>query len=303
VLHRYGSVAEALALRLLAMGEGARLEPVHQLAAAFGTGRGTVQSALKLLVEEGAVELSRSHGNRGSFVVNIDQAKLLRLAGISPMIGVMAVAYSPRFQGLAAGLTRGFQTANLPMVLAQLRGGKNRIHFLRTGRCDFAVVSRLAWQAEQAEGDLRLVHSFGPGSNVGDHVLILARPDARGILDGMRVAVDSQSYDHMRLTLEECRGKSVTLVEVSYAQALPRLLSGEIDAAVWDTGVSIPASLPLVIAPRQNRDPAGDPDTEAVLIVRSDEPALGDLLRGRVDPELVALVQRKVLAGEEIPVF
>jgi hypothetical protein len=302
LLHRYGSVAEALALRLLAMQEGDRLEPVHLLAAQFGTGRGTVQSALKLLTDEGAAVLE-SHGNRGSFLARVDRAKLLAMAGISPLIGAMPVAYSLRFQGLATGLTRVFETAGLPLVLAQLRGARHRLHFLRTGRCDFAVVSRLAWQQEEAQGDLRQVAGFGPGSNVGDHVLLLHGPEHGGIVDGMKVGVDRSSHDHVRLTLAECEGKAVQLVEISYAQAVPRLLAGEIDAAVWDLEVPLPPSLPLATVPRQQRDPAGDLDTEAVLVTRAESGALGDLLAGCIDPAAVTAVQRRVLAGEEMPVF
>lgn len=302
MLHRYGSVAQALALRLLALREGDRLEAVHALAARFGTGRGTVQSALKLLSDEGAVVLESRHGNRGSFLRSLDRERLLAMAGISPVIGVMPVAYSPRFQGLAAGLTHGFAGAGLPLVLAQLRGARHRLHFLRTGRCDFAIVSRLAWKEEEERGDLRLVHGFGPGSNVGDHVLVLTSPTAPGICDGMRVGVDPASHDHMRLTLAECQGKAVQLVEIGYSQVLPKLLAREIDATVWDREVALPDSLGLTVVPRQQRDP-GDPDTEAMLVTRTEAEGLADLLQNRIDPAAVIGVQRRVLAGEEVPVF
>lgn len=308
MLHRYGSVAESLALRLLGLREGERLAPVHQLAAEFGTGRGTVQSALKLLADGGAIVL-KTQGIKGSFIRQIDRDLLLAAAGIFPLIGAMPVAYSTRFQGLAAGLTRAFEAEALPLVLAQVRGGRNRIHFLRTGRCDFAVISRLAWQQEEQAGDLHLVHSFGSSSNVSDHVLLLARPAARdrpvpqGIEDGMRVGIDRASHDHARLTLAECEGKAVTLVEISYAQALPKLLAREIDAAVWDTGVPLPATLPLVVVPRERRVPGGDADTEAVMVTRTEAAALGALLCRAIKPAVVTAVQQRVLSGDEIPVF
>lgn len=292
-------------MRLLALREGERLEPVHQLAAQFGTGRGTVQSALKVLTDEGAVALE-SHGNRGSFIRELDRERLLAKAGIAPLIGIMPVAYSLRFQGLATGLKRASDQAGLPLVLALVRGGKNRIHFLRTGRCDFAVVSRLAWQAEEAQGDLRLIHAFGPGSNVGDHSLLLKADqtdNAGGIVDGMRVGVDPSSHDHLRLTLMECQGRAIHMVEISYAEAIPRLMAGEIDAAVWDQEIPLPPSLPLITVPRRRGDLAGAPDTEAVLITRAEAGLLGDLLAGSIDPETVAAVQRRVLAGEEMPVI
>ncbi len=302
MLHRYGSVAKNLALRLLALQPGDRFETVGQLAEQFGTGRGTVQSAMQLLVKEGCVDLE-SRGSLGSFVRTLDTAKLLAMAGISPIIGVMAVPYSLHFQGLAAGLTRAFERARLPLVLAHMRGGMQRLHFLRTGRCDFAVISRLSWLQEEPKGDLRQVFSFGPGSNVADHVLLLASPTAEGVADGMRVGVDPSSYDHVRLTREECQGAEVQLVEISYSQAVPKLLAGEIDAALWDAGVTMPAGLPLKVVPRRHRTPDADPNTEAVLVARTDASALAALIGARIHPHRVLEVQRRVLTGMEPPTF
>jgi len=301
LLHRYGSVAETLALRLLALSDGDRLQSVGALAAEFGIGRGTVQSALAILLREGALEVE-SRGRHGSFVTHLDTRKLLALAGVSPIVGVMPVPYSLRLQGLAAGLSHGFELGALPMLMAHMRGGRNRLHFLDTRRCDFAVISRLAW-AEEGRDDLRLVLAFGPGSSVGSHVLLLASAAQTGIRDGMRVGVDPSSHDHLRLTLEECQGKAVQLVEISYSQAAPKLLAREIDAALWDEGVALPERTALTMAPLQHRLPGAELDTEAVLVTRTDTGPLGDLIARRLSVQVVSEIQRQVLAGEALPVF
>lgn len=302
MLHRYGSVAESLALRLLALQPGDRLDPVGQLAEEFGTGRGTVQSALRLLTQEGAV-LLRNRGSLGSFVTAINHDKLLSIARLSPIIGVMALPYSIRFQGLSTGLGIAFEKAGLPLVLAHLRGARSRLHFLRTGRCSFAIISRLAWEEERAAGDLQILFAFGPGSNVGAHVLILSDPAATRIIDGMRVGVDETSHDHMRLTMQECREKAVDLVPISYAQIANKLKTGEINAAIWDASVALPPGLPVVTVPLQRHDFADDPNTEAVLVVRTELEPLGQLLQRRIDPALILAVQRQVLTGERLASF
>ncbi|MFZ5825052.1 MAG: GntR family transcriptional regulator YhfZ [Bacillota bacterium] len=302
MLHRYGSVAESLALRLLALQPGDRLDPVGQLAAEFGTGRGTVQSAFRVLTQEGAVVL-HNRGSLGAFVKEIDYHKLLDIADLSPIIGVMALPYSIRFQGLSTGLAVAFEQARLPLVLAHLRGARSRLHFLRTGRCSFAVISRLAWEEEQEAGDLKLLFSFGPGSNVGEHVLVLANPEARGITDGMRVGLDPSSHDHLRLTAQECRGKAVELVHISYAEIASKLTMGEIDAAIWDASVALPLNLQVVMLPLQHRHPTDDPNTEAVLVVRAEMEALGRLLQRHIDPSVIRTVQQQVVAGERLAAF
>ena len=300
MLHRYGSVAEELARRLAAHRVGDRLASVGELAAEFGTGRGTVQAALKLLIDEGAVELER-RGSLGSFITKLDYARLMARAGLATVIGVMPVAYSLHFIGLATGLTRAFAQAEIPLVLAQVRGGRSRIQLLRTGRCDFAVASRMAWEAESGAGDLQLVFSFGPGSSVGEHVL-LVREGFDGIADGMRVGVDPTSHDHMRLTLEECQGRAVEMVEISYAQSLSLLLRGAIDATVWDGGAPLVPRGLKILPLRRRSGPTGG-DTEAVLLTRGSDQALAALLRARIRPEAVVEVQRRVLSGEELPAF
>jgi len=300
VLHRYGSVAEELARRLAAHRVGDRLASVGELAAEFGTGRGTVQAALKLLIDEGAVELER-RGSLGSFITKLDYARLMARAGLATVIGVMPVAYSLHFIGLATGLTRAFAQAEIPLVLAQVRGGRSRIQLLRTGRCDFAVASRMAWEAESGAGDLQLVFSFGPGSSVGEHVL-LVREGFDGIADGMRAGVDPTSHDHMRLTLEECQGRAVEMVEISYAQSLSLLLRGAIDATVWDGGAPLVPRGLKILPLRRRSGPTGG-DTEAVLLTRGSDQALAALLRARIRPEAVVEVQRRVLSGEELPAF
>lgn len=302
MLHRYGSVAESLALRLLALQPGDRLDPVGQLAAEFGTGRGTVQSAFRVLTQEGAVVL-HNRGSLGAFVKEIDHQRLLDIAGLSPIIGVMALPYSIRFQGLSTGLSVAFERAGLPLVLAHLRGARSRLHFLRTGRCSFAVISRLAWEEEHQAGDLQLLFSFGPGSNVGEHVLVLADPKARGITDGMRVGLDRSSHDHLRLTLQECQGKAVELVHISYTEIASKLTLGEIDAAIWDASVALPLNLQVVFLPLQHHHQADDPNTEAVLVVRSEMEALGRLLQHRIESAVITQVQRQVVTGERMAAF
>ncbi|TFJ94259.1 GntR family transcriptional regulator YhfZ [Lentibacillus salicampi] len=302
--HRYGTVAIDLARRLLTLSEGDRMDPIGKLATEFGTGRGTIQSAFKLLADDGALQLE-SLGKRGSFIKKLDRSILLEKAELTAIIGAMPVAYSTHFQGLATGLNQTFLESDIPLILAMLRGSKNRIHFLKSGRCDFIITSRLTWEGIQQDKALRLLFTFGPGSNIENQVLIMAENnDEKEITDGMRVGIDSSSNDHMRLTLQECEGKSVQLVEMSYGQSLQKLLAGEIDATVWDAGAGFHRPPPsLKVLPLTRRNVESDANTEAVLIVRSDSGALQDLISQLIDPQEVIAMQRKVIAHEVPPIF
>lgn len=299
MLHRYGTVATDLARRLLILKEGDRLDPISSLAEEFGTGRGTIQTALKLLINEGAIEIE-GLGKRGSFIKKLNRPILLEKADLSAVIGAIPVAYSLLNQGLATGLTYAYQQAEIPLVLAQIRGAKNRLHFLRTGRCDFAIISKLTWEEIKQEGEFDLILEFGPGSNVGDHVLLMPEHHAGEITDGMKVGVDSSSVDHLRLTLEECEGKSVQLVEISYGQSIEKLLSGEIDVTIWDAGFTPPPPH-LKMVPLKNRKTKTNANTEAGLVVRADSGSLKNLIQQLIDPNIVVRTQRRVVSHEISP--
>lgn len=301
--HRYGTIAIDLARRILTLREGDRMDSIHNLAAEFGTGRGTIQSALKLLVDEGALQLE-GLGKRGTFIKKMDRRLLLKKAELTAIIGAMPVAYSTHFQGLATGLNLNFEQSDIPLILAMLRGSKNRIHFLESGRCDFIIISRLTWEGIQHDKAFHLLFEFGPGSNIKDHVLIMANHEENEITDGMRVGIDSSSNDHIRLTHQECEGKSVEFVEISYGQTLQKLLAGEIDATVWDAGAGLhrpPSSLNVV--PLSHHTEASAANREAVLIVRSEDKALQELISQLIDSQFVMDTQQKVIANEIQPIF
>lgn len=299
--HRYASVAVDLARRLLTLQEGNRLDPIGLLAEEFQTGRGTVQSALKILLDEGALTIERM-GNQGSFIKHLNHTKLLEKAELTTIIGSISVAYSSLRQGLATGLYRTFQQAELPLLLTQLRGAKNRLHFLQTGRSDFAIISKLAWEEIKHNQAYRLLLEFGPGSNVGDHVLLMNDHHGDRITDGMKVGIDSSSYDHLRLTLEECKGKSVQLIETSYGQSFEKLFSGEIDATIWDAAMIPPPSF-LKIVPLAANVIHSDANTEACMIARSDSGAFKDIIQKHIDPKQVIGIQRRVVTREIPPTF
>lgn len=301
--HRYGTVAVDLARRILTLREGDRMDSINKLADEFGTGRGTIQSALKLLANEGALEIE-GQGIHGTFIKKMNRTLLLKKAKLTAIIGAMPVAYSTHFQGLATGLNLNFEQSDTPLILAMLRGSHNRIHFLESGRCDFIIISRLTWEEIKHDEAFQLLFEFGPGSNIKDHVLILRDHDQTEISDGMRVGIDPSSNDHFQLTLQECEGKSVQFVEISYGQSLKKLTEGEIDATVWDSGSGIhhpPSSLNVVPLAQQSED--AEANTEAVLIMRSEDKALQELISKLIDPQFVIETQQKVIAHEIQPTF
>src|SRR5699024_3729790 len=302
--HRYGTISGSLARRILTLEVCDKMESIVSLSQEFNTDRGTIQSALKLLVDEGALQIE-GQGKRGSFIKSLNRSILLEKAKLTAIIGAMPIAYSTHFQGLATGLNQTFQQSDIPLILAMLSGSENRMHFLKSERCDFIITSKLTWEKYQNDESLQLLFEFGTSSNIKDYVLIIANYyDEKESIDCMKVGIDSSSHDHFQLTMQECKGKSVQFVEISYGQALQKLVTGEIDATVWDAGAGLhrqPSNFKTVTLSHHNRD--SEANREAVLVVRSDDKSLQMLISQIINPKIVIDTQRKVIAKEIQPMF
>ncbi|WP_157067191.1 GntR family transcriptional regulator YhfZ [Alicyclobacillus shizuokensis] len=297
---RNGLAVRSIARKLLECEPGSRIPRVQDFAAKCEVGRGTVQSALQLLVDAGAVGLD-SRGHLGTFLVAADFAKLWEFAGQSNLVGAMPLPYSRRYEGLASGLYAAFEGQNIPFHLSYMRGGANRVKALCQGRYDIVVTSVRAADVAAQDQPIAILHSFGPGSYVGAHGLLVRNPEWRSVQPGMRIGVDSTSVDQYTLTMEVCRDVDVEFVELPYMQLFEQLLHGKIDAAVWnidEVEQRYGRRGPVSIVPLEFRE---DDATEAALVVRREDLSIFQNLLKTVDLNQVTTIQQAVLAGTSTP--
>ncbi|QUL99583.1 MAG: hypothetical protein IMF26_04880 [Candidatus Fermentithermobacillus carboniphilus] len=282
------------------MEPGQRLATVAFYSEKFDLGRGTIQSALNYLEEQGAVQLER-RGHLGTQITAIDYKKLWLNGGARSVTGVMPLPYSRRYEGLATGLYQVFRTAGLPFNLAYMRGSSNRIESLKRQQYDFAVISKLA--AEENSSEVEPVIEFGPQSYVSGHRVLFASGDETQIRDGMRVGIDNSSADHVVLTKTECAGHNVELVEMPYSQVIRSLLTRRIDAAIWNVDEVIERGYPITYCNLSSKEAChlDDRGTVAVVVVRRNNRAISNLLRTVIDVDKVLELQRLVLDEKLLP--
>ncbi|QDI90402.1 transcriptional regulator [Salicibibacter halophilus] len=229
-----GLAAKQIAGKLVYLEVGQRIPRVTDMVHEFSLGRGTVQGALKLLEEMKAVKLE-PRGHLGTFIAQMDAQKVLEIAGIGPLVGVMPLPYSRKYEGLATGLVEGFEYRDIRVNLAYMRGAAQRIDALKSGRYDFALLSRMAAEraVEESQG-LEIALIFGESTYVSGHDIFFHDPEARKIESGMRVGIDYTSPDQFLLTEYECAGLDVRFTDVNYMQLFDMLKNGELDAAIWN---------------------------------------------------------------------
>lgn len=305
LLTKNGIAVLRLAREFISMQPGQRIETVGDYAERLDLGRGTIQSAFKYLEESGAIRFD-ARGHLGTYIEDIDYKKLWDVAGLRSITGVMPLPYSRRYEGLATGLYKTFENADIPFNMAYMRGGYRREEALEQGKYDFAVMSMLAAELNIASGkDMEIVMDFGKYSYVAGHKVLFSNPAKSQIEDGMKVALDSSSIDHFILTCYECEGKEIEYVELSYNQILKSLADGLIDAAVWNIDEVIDSGLNIGYYDLKNPKAQSlhEKDTIAAIVVKKSNWGINGILRHIIDKEYVLQIQNRVQSGEMLPAY
>lgn len=300
LMQKYGLVTIKLARELITMAVGERIHTIAEYSAKYETARGTVQAALKLLEDNKAVQIE-PRGHLGTFITSINYEMLWEFTDFSTIMGVMPLPYSKLYEGLATGLYKEADNKNFPFSLAYMRGAENRINALSKGRYDFAIVSKLAAQHSIKNGSsIDIALQFGKYSYVNEHVMVFSDTGKRSMEDGMKVGVDKSSIDHYLLTLAQCAGKQVEVIDMPYNQVVQKLITGEIDAAVWNIDEIVERKLNIRYYPLDVNDFLGE-DTEAVLVINKSNYGIKNLLEQFINCRKVVEYQKKVVTGELIP--
>ncbi len=303
LLSKHGMVVAELARALLDCKPGERVARVQEYAIRLDASVGTVQSALDYLQSAGAADLV-ARGRLGTYVRNLHYPLLWAFGQQRPLVGALPLPYSRRIEGLATGIRLQGTRQPMDVDLRFMRGATQRLEALAAHRCDWALVSRFAAEHAAVHGLLvDTVALLGPESYMAGHVL-LVRAGVSGLLDGMRVGIDSHSTDHAYSVRSVCSGARVDLVEIEYHQALRLLASGEIDATVWNAE-DIPADLVSLAVVQLNgsRDPNMALLAEAALVVRRANRASAHVVEALVDLAELRQVQLEVVSHQRRPAY
>lgn len=287
---------------MLSIQQGERIPTVQEFSVKIGLARGTIQNALKFLIDQNAIELE-SRGHLGTFLKKKNMRALFGFAGIDSIVGVMPLPYSKRYEGLATGLITGLENQyDIPMSLAYMRGAQNRIAMLMDGRYDFAIVSQYAAQGiiKNDKAKIRIVKSFGRQSYLANHILLLHDKNANGIRDGMRIGVDKDSVDQMKLTEKVCKDYTVEFVPMNYNNVIDFVVKGKVDAAIWNEDELQDKALDINYIEVNSDHQA---DTEAVLVVKRENETMFRLLDEIISVETVLDTQRLVMEDKISPSY
>jgi hypothetical protein len=295
------ALRRALAQYLLTVAPGNRLAPVRSLAERFGASVGATQIELASLASDGAVELDSRPG-RGAVLLGRDIGRLYGATGQGPLLIAMSLPSTERINGLATAIRAGLGAGGVEAYLSFIRGSRPRMAALAEGRCQVAVMSKLAADALIGER-FEILLTLPPGTFVREHrVFTSAGAPGRPI---RRVAIDPASYDFERMTTLEF-GTDVEYVALNYLLAVREIEAGRIDAAILDVEDALmryPPEMPSrPLSDRTLRILAGS-NTSAAFVGRVGDLAVGEVIRACVDAAALTRIQEDVIAGRRAPEY
>lgn len=301
MMSKNGLATLSLAKEFIKYPIGSKIPTVSELSKDLELSRGTLQNSLKLLTDNKAIKI-RSKGHMGSYLIHKNIRLLLQFADITSLLGTMPLPYSKKYEGFASGLIVAMENIyDIPTNMAYMRGAKNRISMLMTNRYDYAIVSHFAAKEYLKKyQNICIIKNFGAHSYLSEHVLIFNNYNSNEIVDGMRVGVDFDSIDHRELTEDVCQGKKVNYIPIEYSQILKSVVSGEIDAAVWNKDEIDDKTIKVNY--KELKHYGGD-YCEAVMVVSKERLEIAALLQEIVDVEVVLNIQRLVEQGKITPSY
>lgn len=227
-----GLIAKKIAGDLYWISVAEKLPRIEDLCEKYESGRGTVQSALTLLADLGAIRIV-TRGHLGTFMKEKNQELLGSIAGFSSLIGAMPLPYSKKYEGLATAIVSESEKNGRIINMAFVRGSNVRLEALKKGRYDFIVVSEFcAKNLCEKDHALFFLSNLKEKTYVSRHEVFFASKQNSQIENGMKIGIDVQSFDQRELTMAECEGRNVEFVDIRYMQISEWLKKGLIDAAI-----------------------------------------------------------------------
>ena len=304
-MHKNGITIMLLSRIFLSYSENSKIPTISEFSEEFSCSRGTVQSAIKFLENEGAVTLHK-HGYQGTYIERINYHKLWMYTRWGTLTGCMPLPHSKHFEGLATAIYLAMDRRQIPFHFTYMQGAQNRINMLLSQKCDFIIMSKMTinnWLEKHP--DLKIAYELYPHSFVSRNVLVCLNQTSVPLQDGISVAVDSFSPDHVKLTNICFADKNVNYVNISYNSILNAIFEKKVDAAIYNLDTLNDEKYSYFnnyfrIFDIDNKE-IGTDYTKAIILINQKSHGLINLLNTIINPNMIRTIQDSVKSGKIAP--
>lgn len=274
-----------------------KIPTFEQLTKDTKVARGTVQNSLYYLIKENAIKL-KSRGYLGTYLLEKDIKRLVELANINYLMGCMTLPNSLLTKGLASGLKATLDNIyNIPINMAYMPDGAQRIDLLSKGRFDFTVVSKQCYlAAKNKDYNIESIIQFDDNSYSPSYSHVY-NSNIKNIANARRIGIASNNSQQSLWVKDAYKDKDVEFIDVNYKDLIKALDDNIIDGTIVDCEeYSLNKDKYNIIDVKEN-----NLLNSAVLVIDKSREELVDLLKEIINTSLVSQIQQDVNAGSLIP--
>ncbi|WP_329133011.1 hypothetical protein OG552_14720 [Streptomyces sp. NBC_01476] len=238
---------QAIVVDALGAGVGATLPTNSHYLRAVGASAGTVQRAIKVLAEQGALTTT-SRGHLGRTIDSLRLGPAWHIAGLSPLRLLLPPSGPAEIDVLTESLAGELTRLGVPHTVHHRRGGARRLDAVAIGAYDLAIVSAGALDgADVPSLDGAPTLRLPPGTYYAPRrLVVVSRTGEAPAGPGMRVAIDHDSPDHTLLTKAAFPpDRGYTYVQHTFPEVPAAVLRREVDAGIWHLSHTV---IPLDLA-------------------------------------------------------
>lgn len=289
-----------LAKKFFLLKTGDRVSTIDELCNESDLSRGTMQSALEILKDDGAIT-TVSKGHLGTYLEALDQDRLLGYLDNRNVVCAMPLPYTKHYEGLATGFYRAFSNHRLHLSLAYMSGSMKRLEGLLDDRYDFIIASGLTADSLVNDYPVEIAADLPRETYLSEHVILFSKDSPMKIEDGMRIGVDSNSLDYAILTKAILKQHNVIKVETPYNQIVQQIESKSIDAAIWNRDEVMSKNYP--VAYKSIDSPMIARGSQAVVICKKGNEFIKRVLDQYLQVKRLQQVQTGVINGTILPEY
>lgn len=267
----------------------------------YGIGAGTLQRAINLLQERGAVRLT-SRGHLGRTIVAIDVGQCWQAAGLDAVRLLLPPGGATEFDLLEAQLSEALTKLGIPHTVTHQRGGARRLVDVVAGAHDLTAVSWGVVDAALADGAAELgpMRRLDRGTYYADGQMVAVTRVSQ-VGRPKTVAIDRDSPDHVALTLAEFpQDRGFEYVAAPFPEVPAWVARGRVDVGIWHrTATVVPLDLAGLRESRLQQEAARATEQRlsgAVLAAAPQRPELAAVLPA-LELDALAAAQRTALAA------
>ena len=287
---------------------GERLHTIEYYIEKFSVSRGTIQMAMQFLVENGCIS-TQFCGHLGTFLLTKNTDRLWEFTGIGTLAGAMSIPLDTMTSGLATGICDCMRAGDISFNCIFIHGSYARVNSLLQGKCDFAIVTTLAYQVlRESHKNIKAIMDLPGCPYTARYVLLFKDPGKTKVEDGMTVSFDPTSVDQSYLTklVSRNRKKIVFKRTPSFFNTRLSITSGESDVTVVNTSVAdslgpdFKAHVKELYLPEYAKEDVERLRTPVILVLK-DNYGLDALLKQTLNTGIISRSQKGVMTGTQLP--